>query len=77
MTFTRSFIELHVRLLNERTTEVFRPTRALKLGGGLFKLVASPDYDSVGEAWEFLPGATVRVAFHHGSTGDFPVAIKA
>ena len=75
MTFTRSFIELHVRLLKEGT-EVFCPTRALKLGGGLFKLVASPDYDSEGGAWEFLPGATVRAEFHHGSSGDFPVAVK-
>jgi hypothetical protein len=75
MSFTRSFIELHVRLLNEGT-DAFRPTRALKLGGGLFKLVAPPDYDSVGEAWEFLPGATVRVGFHHGLSGDFPVAVK-
>lgn len=75
MTFTRSFIELHVRLLNEKT-EIFRPTRALKLGGGLFKLVASPDYESGGEAWEFLPGATVRAEFHHGLSGDFPVAVK-
>jgi hypothetical protein len=75
MSFTRSFIELHVRLLNERT-EAFRPTRALKLGGGLFKLVASPDYDSGGEIWEHLPGATVRVEFHHGSSGDFPIAVK-
>jgi len=76
MTFSRSFIELHVRLLNEGT-EVFRPTRALKLGGGLFKLVAAPGYDSGGETWEFLPGTTVRVEFHHGSRGDFPLAVKA
>ena len=75
MSFTRSFIELHVRLLNEGT-EVFRPTRALKLGGGLFKLVASPDYDSEDETWEHLPGATVRVEFHRGSSGDFPIAVK-
>jgi hypothetical protein len=75
MTFSRSFIELHVRLLNEGT-EAFRPTRALKLGGGLFKLVASPDYDPADERWEHLPGATVRVELHHGSTGDFPIAVR-
>jgi hypothetical protein len=75
MTFTRSFIELHVRLLNNGT-EVFRPTRALKLGGGLFKLVASPDYHSRNEMWELLPGATVRVELHHGVHGDFPLAVK-
>jgi hypothetical protein len=75
MTFTRSFIELHVRLLNEET-EVFRPTRALKLGGGLFKLVASPSYDSEDQAWEFLPGTLVRAEMHGGPNGSFPVAVK-
>ena len=76
MTFTRSFIELHVRLLNG-DAETFRPTRALKLGGGLFKLVASPSYDSDGLAWEFLPGTQVRVEMHGGPNGSFPIAVKA
>jgi hypothetical protein len=75
MSFSRSFIELHVRLLNDGT-EVFRPTRALKLGGGLFKLVAPPGYDPADERWEHLPGATVRVELHHGVTGDFPIAVR-
>lgn len=75
MSFTRSFIELHVRLLNDGT-EAFRPTRGLKLGGGLFKLVASPDYDPNDETWEYLPGTTVRVVLHHGLSGDFPLAVK-
>ena len=75
MTFSRSFIELHVRVLNHRG-EVFRPTRALKLGGGLFKLVASPDYDPGQEQWELLPGATVRVELHPGAKGDFPLAVR-
>ena len=75
MTFSRSFIELHVRLLNEGT-EIYRPTRGLKMGGGLFTLVASPGYNSGGEAWEFLPGAVVRVVMHGGPNGTFPVAVK-
>jgi hypothetical protein len=75
MSFSRSFIELHVRILNQGT-EVFRPTRGLKLGGGLFKLVPSADYDPRLETWEHLPGATVRVVLHHGRTGDFPIAVK-
>ena len=74
MTFSRSFIELYVRLLNEGT-EAFRPTRALKLGGGLFRLVASPDYDPAHETWEHAPGATVGVERHHGVSGHFPLAV--
>jgi hypothetical protein len=76
MAFTRSFIELHVRLLNEGA-EVFRPTRGLKMGGGLFTLVAAADYDSEGEAWEFLPGTVVRVEMHGGPKGNFALAVKA
>jgi hypothetical protein len=75
MTFSRSFIELYVRLLNEGP-EAFRPTRALKLGGGLFKLVASSDYDPGDESWELAPGSTVRVEMHHGANGNFPLAVK-
>jgi hypothetical protein len=75
MSFSRSFIELHVRLLNEGA-ETFRPTRGLKLGGGLFKLVACADYDPNHETWEHLPGATVRVVLHHGRTGDIAIAVK-
>ena len=75
MSFTRSFIELYVRLLNEGT-EAFRPTRGLKLGGGLFRLVPCADYDPARETWEHLPGATVRVVLHHGLSGDFPLAVK-
>ena len=75
MTFSRSFIELHVRVLNNGT-QVFRATRALKLGGGLFKLVACPDYDPGQEQWELLPGATVRVELHPGTKGDFPLAVR-
>jgi hypothetical protein len=76
MTFSRSFIELHVRLLNEGT-EAFRPTRALKLGGGLFKLVASPGYNSGVEAWEFLPGTLVRAEIHGSPKGNIALAVKA
>ena len=54
MSFSRSFIELHVRLLNEGA-DTFRPTRGLKLGGGLFKLVACADYDPNHETWEHCP----------------------
>jgi hypothetical protein len=76
MSFSRSFIELHVRVLNEGT-EIFRSTRGLKLGGGLFKLVASANYDPRLETWEHLPGSTVRVVIYHGRKGDFPLAVKA
>lgn len=52
-------IEMQVKLLNEGTN-VSRPTLALDIGEGLFKLLPTPDYDPEDEAWEFVPGTTVR-----------------
>jgi hypothetical protein len=40
--------------------EVFRPTTATSIGGGIYLLNASPDYDESIETWEFPPGSHVR-----------------
>ena len=68
-------ISLYVRLLNEGT-EAFRPTHASELGGGLFKLLPTPNYDPDDKEWEFLPGEMVRVEILPGPTGDFALAVK-
>ena len=68
-------IELHVRLLNEGT-EVSRPTRAVDLGGGLCKLLPTPDYDPEEEEWEFTPGATVRCERRSDQQGEYLLAVR-
>jgi len=68
-------IELQVRLLNEGT-DVSRPTRALDLGGGLFKILATHDYDPEDEEWEFVPGATVRLQARTDDKGAYPLAVR-
>ena len=50
---------LYVRLLNEGV-EVFRPTQAVPVGDGIYKLLPTPDYDPTDEEWEFTPGSTVK-----------------
>jgi len=50
---------LYVRLLNEGV-EVYRPTQAVPVGDGIYKLLPTPDYDPTDEEWEFTPGSTVR-----------------
>jgi len=50
---------IYIRLLDEGT-EVFRPTEAEELAGGLFMLLPTPDYDPDDEHWEFGPGSLVR-----------------
>ncbi len=52
-------VKIYVRLLNEGT-DVSRPTEALNLGGGLFKILPTEHYDPEDERWEFPPGSVVR-----------------
>jgi hypothetical protein len=50
---------IYVRLMDEGTY-VLRPTEAQELGNGLFKLLATPQYNPDDEKWEFSPGSAVR-----------------
>jgi hypothetical protein len=52
-------ITIYIRLLNEGS-DAFRPTTAEPMGGGLFKVLATPSYDPTNEEWEFLPEAIVQ-----------------
>lgn len=71
---TRRSIEIHVRLLDEGT-EVFRPTRAVDLGEGRFKIQATDDYDPELETWEFVPGSIVRTGLRSDESGQYRIAI--
>lgn len=66
---------IYVRLLDEGT-EVSRPTEALDLGANLFKILATQDYDSEDEKWEFPPGSIVRRRRVHDSEGEHWLAIS-
>ena len=52
-------VTIYVRLLDEGTP-TSRPTEAVKVGVDSFKLLATPNYGSEDEHWEFLPGSVVR-----------------
>jgi hypothetical protein len=54
-------VEIYIRLLDEGT-ECSRPTQALDLGNGLFKVLATSSYDPADEVWEFPPDSIVRSA---------------
>ncbi len=51
--------EIYIQLLNEGT-DVWRPTQAIILGKGLFKILPTSKYDPEDEVWEFPPGAIVK-----------------
>ena len=52
-------VKIYVPLLEEGTPTV-RGTQAIPLGGDLYKVLPTSDYDSEDEIWEFLPGSIVR-----------------
>jgi hypothetical protein len=54
-----AIVTMYVTLLDEGAARA-KPTRALALGGGLFELLATGNYDAAEEHWEIKPGSVVR-----------------
>lgn len=50
---------IYVRLPEEETP-TSRPTQAIALGNGLYKLLPIENYAPDDEVWEFLPGSVVH-----------------
>ena len=50
---------IYIPLLEEGTS-VVRPTTAALLGGDVFRVLPTPDYDPDDETWQYPPGAIVR-----------------
>jgi hypothetical protein len=71
-----NLVKLYVRLLNEGT-DVSRPTQALDLGDGTFRLLSTSDYDPEDEEWEFAPGLVVRAQRREDENGEYLLAVKA
>jgi hypothetical protein len=67
-------IEIYVRLLDEGT-ECSRPTQALGLGNGLFKVLPTSDYNPADEVWEFPPDSIVRSANRRSEGKAFLLAV--
>lgn len=67
-------VEIHIRLLDEGT-ECSRPTRALDLGNGLFKVLPTPNYDPADEVWEFPPDSIVRSKVRQSGGKEFLLAV--
>ena len=67
-------VEIHIRLLDEGT-ECSRPTQALDLGNGLFKVLPTSNYDPSDEVWEFPPDSVVRSAMRTLDGKEFLLAV--
>jgi hypothetical protein len=66
---------IYIRLLQEGT-EVARPTQAVEIDNGLFKILATPDYDPHDEEREFLPGSVVRCESRQAPEGEYLLAVR-
>ena len=64
---------IFVELLDEGTS-VVRPTLAVPLGDGTYRLLPTPGYDPDDEHWEFPPGSVVRCRREVWSGGAVLVA---
>jgi hypothetical protein len=69
-------VEIYVRLLDEGT-ECSRPTVALDLGDGLFKVLATQGYSAEDEHWEFPPDSIVRCEWKSSVDGTVRLAVAA
>jgi len=67
-------VEIYIRLLDEGT-ECSRPTQALDLGNGLFKVLPTSNYDPADEVWEFPPDSVVRSAIRRSEDKEFLLAV--
>lgn len=73
---SKKLVTIYVQLLEEATFTA-RPTEAVPLENGLYKLLPTPDYDPEDEKWEFPPGTIVRTVKRKSSSGDeYPLAVK-
>jgi hypothetical protein len=67
-------VEIQVRLLHEGT-DCSRPTDALDLGNGLFKVLPTRTYDPGDEVWEFPPDSIVRTEVRRSQGQEFLLAV--
>ena len=68
-------ITIYIYLLDEGT-DTWRPTQAIDLGNGRYKVLPTGNYDLEDEVWEFLPGTIVRCEPRAFRDGEFPVAVE-
>jgi hypothetical protein len=65
---------IYIRLLEEATT-CLRPTQAVPMADGTYRVLPTADYDPTDEVWEFSPGSTVHCESFDSESGPYLVAI--
>jgi hypothetical protein len=73
--YQNNSVKVYVFLLDEGSAAA-RPTQAIDLGNGLYKLLPTPDYENDDEHWEFPPGSIVRVEEEEYNGKKYLMAVK-
>jgi len=68
-------VQIYVQLIDEGTPTA-RPTQAVELGNGCFKVLPTPKYDPEDEKWEFPPGSIVKCEETEGLFGSMFLAVE-
>ena len=71
-----NLVKVHVIITDYDEYGTARPTMAIDLGDGLYKLLPIDNYDTADETWEFPPGSIVRVKPMESKYFKYQLAVK-
>jgi hypothetical protein len=71
----QKLVTIYIELFDEGVP-CRRPTQAIDLENGTFKVLPTPNYDPENEVWEFLPGSIVRCKIRKDSEGEYLYAVE-
>ncbi|CAN0440292.1 unnamed protein product [Phaeothamnion confervicola] len=67
--------EIYIMLLGDEEGTL-RPTQAITLSNGLYKILPTSNYDPEDEIWEFLPGSIVKCEKRTYRGNDYLLAVE-
>ncbi len=67
--------EIYIMLLGDEEGTL-RPTQAIPLSNGLYKILPTSNYDPEDEIWEFLPGSIVKCEKRTYRGNDYLLAVE-
>ncbi len=69
------YVEIYIQLLGDEEGTL-RPTQAIPLANGIYRILATPNYDPEDEIWEFLPDSLVRCEKRNYRGRDYLLAVE-
>ncbi len=68
-------VDIYIQLLGDEKGTL-RPAQAMPLENGLFKVLPIANYETIDEAWEFVPGSIVRCEKRNYRGEDYLLAVE-